>query len=143
MNNIVKNLKDLLEGNYKYVKNTKLEEFKEYDDFKKRFVIVSSTKAILEAFHEVYKSIDERFLPGFFWLASSYNIHLYKLLPRVLSDKLSEEKKKRYLESCLNKFDIWPKSTFASYSDKERAEILNYANNHGVALTDQALKVLA
>ncbi|WP_444943667.1 hypothetical protein ACJJIK_19835 [Microbulbifer sp. ZKSA006] len=94
MDNFARNLKDLLEGNYKYVKNTKLEEFKGYDDFKERFVIVSSTKDVLEAFYEVYKVIDERLLPGFFWLSSSYNIKLYELLPRVLSEKLSDGKKR-------------------------------------------------
>ncbi|WP_444919805.1 hypothetical protein ACJJID_12755 [Microbulbifer sp. CnH-101-G] len=142
MNNIARNLKDLLEGNYKYAKNTKLEEFKGYDDFRERFVIVSSTEDVLEAFYEVYKIIDDRFLPGFFWLASSYNVHLYKILPRVLLDGMSEGKKKRYLESCLNNFDVWPKSTFALYTDNERAKILSYANIFGIVLSDQALKVL-
>lgn len=142
MNNIARNLKDLLEGNYKYAKNSRIEEFKEYDDFKERFVITSNAEDFLEAFYEVYKHIDERRLPGFFWLASSYNIHLYKLLPRLLSEGVAKGKKKRYLESCIKKLDIWPESTFALYTKRDKKDILSHASIYGIDLTDQAINIL-
>ncbi|WP_096086539.1 hypothetical protein [Agaribacterium haliotis] len=101
---ISENLNDLIKQQYQYAQNNRSDEYAAYNDFKDRFIEKNSDTDVLAAFGSCAERLNNNELKGLFWLASSYNIQLFRVIPDVIQS-VNDDEKLTLLEYYFRKTD--------------------------------------
>lgn len=140
---IKSNLIDVLMDKYAYCNNTRGNEYAVYDDFESRFIKSSSEEDVLSAFFDAILSIPSEKVAGLLWLVSAYNIHLHKIIPKMLPMITSSDKKVKLLEFVVKRIDLWPEGEFSTYSDRDKKLVLDELRKNNLSFSDKVSGVLS
>ncbi len=136
---IKKDLKLLVQGNYPHTKNSRLNEYAEYEDFEVRYIKGASESVYLEAIIGAFVELDDKDVSTLTWLLSSFNIQLYKVIIPILKVEKDLNKKHIILEQLEDDMTYWSGAGFKYFSDDDKKLLLSEFKQSGFTLSADIL----